>query len=432
MGKGLKSIIVEKLNKLKDTGFFAIVLSNIFAKMLTFFGGMVLVRLLTKSEYGIYTDIMNNYGILFILNDFGCGVAMMQYRSENYSDKEKNNDYFTKAYKYGMLSTSVASMLLLFSPLFYPFKQSASVKLTQSLFLLPFFSTTNSFVQTNLLVKMKNKKYAVINILQTFIHYGVLLPFSFFLNLRGAVFANYVIAIILLIISVIISNTDLKFNWKSNILSRDEKKGFLKFALGSQLNNSIGGMLNLFDIFLIGLIVANSESIASYKVASTIPQALLFVPNSIIIYIVPYFAGNSQNKKWVKANYKIIIALCSLINGTMMLMCIILSGSIIPYIYGTQYNDAVFCFKVLMCSFFFNGSIYLPTANIIYTQHKVRVNIVLTIISNVVNCAMDVLLINSFGSIGAAYSTLIVSCVSAIISLCYMTRCFRTWSLELI
>ena len=138
--------IKENIIKLRNTGFFAVFLSNVLAKIITFFGGIVLVRFLSKSDYGIYADVLNNYGILFILNDFGFCIAMMQYRSENYKDAKKSNDYFTKAFIYGMISTTVASILILASPCYYPFKREESVKLTQALFLLPFISTANSFL----------------------------------------------------------------------------------------------------------------------------------------------------------------------------------------------------------------------------------------------------------------------------------------------
>ena len=418
----IKGKITGYISKLNRTGFFAIVLSNIFAKVVTFLGGMVLVRLLSKEDYGYYADILNNYGIMFILCDFGNCVAMMQYRSEFFHDKKKSNDYFTSAYKFGMLATCAASLILLFSPFYYPYKYGESVKLTQALFLLPFISTTNNFIQANLRVLTKNKKFALLNISNTFVHYGVLLPFSYFWGLLGAVMANYGIALGTLVISLLISKTDLRFDWKSSLLSTGEKKSFLKFAFASQLNNSIGGMLNLFDIFLIGQIIISGEVIASYKVASTIPQALLFIPNSIIIYIVPYFARNNSNKKWVRDNYKRVLALSSLINGGLTISFILLSPFIIPIIYGRQYTYAISCFIILMIAFFFNGSLYIPSANIIYTQHRVRVNLFITIVSNIVNCVLDVILIKRMGSIGAAYSTLAVSIVSASVGVSYMIK----------
>lgn len=425
MKNHIKKIVTDNVGKLKTTGFFSIFLSNVFAKIITLIGGVVLVRVLSKSGYGLYTDVLNNYGILFILNDFGCCVAMMQYRCENYNDKTKSNDYFTKAFLYGLAASAVASLLLFFSPWFYPFKHTESVQLTQALFLLPFITTANCFLQSNLRVLLKNTRFAVLNIITTIIHYGVLLPMSYYFELPGAVIANYGIAILTLIVSIGLSRDTLLFDWKSDVLSKKEKKDFLKFAIGSQLNNSIGGMLNLFDIFLISLIVINSESIASYKVASTIPLALIFIPNSIIIYIIPFFARNINNRIWVRTNYKKVLVLTSAINGALTMFGVVLSPYIIPLIYGPQYVDAIPCFIILMIAFFFNGSLYIPTANIIYTQHKVRANIIITIISNIVNCLMDVILIRNYGSIGAAYSTLIVSFVATVASIGYMMKILK-------
>ena len=420
MGMIQSEKIKKLLNRLKITGFYSVFVSSVFTKIVTFFGGVILVRIMSKEDYGLYTYVMNSYGILFVLSDFGFCQAMLQYRSESFADKLKSNDYYTFTYRMGMVFSCVSAFLLFFSPLFYPFKYENVAELTRCLCLLPFITTANSFLLNNLRVQTQNTRYAAINVLQTLIHYGIIVPLSFFWQVAGAIIANYLIGVLTLLISIAISHKYLGFDWHSNTLSTNEKKGIFKFAFGSQLNSSIGAMFHLVDVFFIGLFIANADVISSYKIATSIPSALMFIPNSILIYVVPSFARYNKDKYWVRRNYKILLLSCMVVNGGIAIIIAALSPRLVPLIYGDQYKDAVLCSIILIAAFFFSGSLHAPSANIIYTQHKIRVNIIITVITNMINCILDVFLIMHFGSIGAAVATLLVSLISGVLSTGYM------------
>lgn len=418
--KSTNTKICNLTGTLKRTGFFSVFLSNVLSKVLSFCGGIVIVRILSKGDYGLYTYVMNCYSMLFILNDFGCNVAMMQFRSEHYKDPVLCNEYFTFPFKCAVLFSLFEAVLILLSPVFYPFKQNGASGLTQALCFLPFLTTVNTFLLSNLRVEMQNSKFALLNFFQVVFHYGFILPFSFFWKVSGAIFSNYAMATAMLLLSLVMSRNYIDFDWKSKNLTRKNKKYFLKYAFASQINNSIGALLNLFDVFLIGLVIVNNEVISSYKVASTIPQALMFIPNSILVYAGPLFARNINNKDWIKRNFNRMVLGCLGINGLISCFCIGVAQRMIPLVFGKEYVDAVFCFIILMVSFFVQGTFQIPAANVIYTQHKVRVNLVITFVSSVVNCILDVFLIQVYGSIGAAIATLVVSVIAATLAYSYM------------
>lgn len=408
------------LTRLKRTGFFSIFFSNVFAKVLSFFGGIVIIRILSKGDYGLYTYVMNCYGMIFLLNDFGCGDAMMQYRSENHDNPALYNDYFTFPFKCALGFSAISSILLLLSPLYYPFKQDEARLLTQCLFLLPFFSTINSFLSLNFRVAMQNNKFAILNLGQVVLHYGFILPLSFFGNVWGAVLSNYMISVSLLILGMALSKKQLCFAWERCMLSFEQKKDFLKFAFASQINNSIGALFHLFDIFLIGLIIGENEAISSYKVASVIPEAMMFIPNSILMYALPMFARNIYDIVWVKRNFNRMVWGCAGINGILTFCGVLVAPFLIPLIFGREYADSISCFIILMIAFFARGTFQIPSANIIYTQHKVKVNIAITVIASILNCVLDIWLILVYGAIGAAFATLTVSIAASAMSYGYM------------
>lgn len=416
----MKNRIEGLLHVLKRTGFFSVFLSSILSKIISFLGGVIIVRILSKNDYGLYTYVMNCYSMLFILNDFGCNVAMIQFRSENYADKRLYNEYYTFSFKCAVVFSAMASLLIVLSPFFYPFKQNDAALLTQHLCLLPILNTINTFQLSNLRVEMQNRKYALLNVFQVMFHYGFILPLSFFGGIRGAVMSNYLVVSLMILLSACLSRGYHNFDWRNNCLGEKRKKTFLKYAFASQINNSIGALLTLFDIFLIGFIISDNRILSSYKVSSTIPQALMFIPNSILVYAGPLFARNISNAKWIKRNFSRIIAGCLTSNGFITVFLVLFAHPIIVFLFGNSYTDAIPCFVILMLAFFIQGTFQIPAANVIYTQHKVKVNIVITIVSNILNCVLDLLLIQSYGAIGAAVATLLVSTTSSVIAFGYM------------
>lgn len=404
------------------TGFFSVFFSQVLCKVLTFIGGMVIVRILSKSDYGAYTYVLNCYGMLMLLGDLGCCVAVMQFCNENYADPQKFDAYFTYGLKRAMLFSLFTSFLLLVSPLFYPFKAAEAARLTRMLCLMPVLGTASNLLLVNLRIRLENTRFAAVNFFQTFIHYLVILPLSYWFGITGAIFSNYVIQILVLLFSLAVSRKLLHFSWRNDVLALREKWNFLKLAVGSQLNNGTSQALMLLDVCLIGVIIGSDEVISSYKVATTIPTALSFIPNAIMTYANPYFARNIQNRSWVRRSYFKLTLGCAAGNLIITLGGILSAFWVIPLIFGRQYEDAVSCFIVLMIGYFFSASFQVLSQNIIYTQRKVRVNIIITFLSGVSNCVLDAVLIFNYGSIGAALATTLVHVINS--ALCVGYLCF--------
>lgn len=408
--------------KLLRTGFFSVFLANVLSKVLTFIGGMIIVRVLTKSENGVYTYIINCYGILMLLGDLGCSQAALQFCNESHNDPSRFNGYFVYGARRALAFSALTSLLILASPWFYPFKTIEATRLTRMLCLMPFLVAANNLLAANLRARLKNHRYGAVNIFRTFTHYLVILPMSYWMGAAGAVLSNYVIESVVLIFSLLTNQRLLDFSWRDVSLTRAEKRGFLSLAFGSQLNLGIAQAMMMLDIFLIGAFIYNDEIIASYKVATVIPSALAFIPESLIIYVGPYFVRHNQELDWVRPNYFRLTLGC--LAGSVLIAgsCILLAPWIIPLIFGRQYTDAVPCFIVLMIGYIFSAAIQIPSQNIIYTQKKVKVNVAITILTGAANCVLDVVLILTNGSIGAAWATTLVHIIAS--ALCFGYMCF--------
>lgn len=412
----------ELSGKLLRTGFFSVFLANILSKVLTFIGGMIIFRILTKSENGVYTYVINCYGILMLLGDLGCSQATLQFCNESHNDPKRFNGYFIYGVHRGFAFSTLTSLLILASPWFYPFKTAEAAQLTRMLCLMPFLSTANSLLASNLRARLKNHHFGAVNIFRTFVHYLVILPMSYWMGAVGAVLSNYVVESLVLVFGLLASRGLLDFSWRNDSLTKAEKRGFLNLAFGSQLDLGIAQAMMMLDVFLIGIFIYNDEIIASYKAATVIPSALSFIPTSLIVYVGPYFVHHNQDLDWVRLNYFRLTLGCLV--GSILIAggCILLAPWIIPLIFGRQYADAVPCFIVLMLGYIFSAAIQVPSQNIIYMQRKVKVNIAITVFTGAANCVLDVVLILKSGSIGAAWATTLVHVIAS--ALCFSYMCF--------
>ena len=245
-------------------------------------------------------------------------------------------------------------------------------------------------------------------------------------GIRGAILAQYGYGILTLLIAIII-NRKIIFIGRGydNYLSQNEKKAFLKLSIPSQLNATIAQMLMLVDVFLVGLILADEQSLATYKVATVLPSAAAFIPTSIMVYMVPYFARNINNYIWLKRRVKQVIFICVAICSSISVLGICLADWIVPLVFGSQYTDAVVCYAILMISFIFSGGLQIPASNILYTQRKVRANIVITSVCGVLNVILDIIGIKLWGGIGAAIATMIIAISGGLISCIYLLIFFK-------
>ena len=418
--KRIRHYIEENIKKLTRAGFFAIVFSNILVKVTAFCGGMLLVRVLSKYDYGVYSSVNNTLNMLTLLGDMGVGMAMMQLAQENYKKLDKYKAYCSYGLFYSIIFSLIPAVFILVSPLFYPYTIDMVENLTVALFGFPILYNLNNYLKTNLRIHLENKKYATINFLETLFNYIFLLLLTFFWGIKGAIVANYCYL-------VCICCLNGKFNRKilylkqsyRRVLTRGERKQFFKLAIPSQLNSLIGQAMVLMDVFFIGIFLIDPEVIASYKVAATIPLACAFIPQCIMIFAVPYFARNNKNKEWVLSNTKKITCLSIVVCASICILGVATSSWLIPFLYGNQYKDSIIYYVILLIGFAFNGGIYIPLINIIYTQRKVKISLIITIICGIANVLLDIIGIKLWGAIGAAMATTIVQIIGALLTAGY-------------
>ncbi len=409
----------EKIQKLIKTGFFSIYISEILAKVITMFGGVLLVRLMTKDDYGIYTLVQNALSMLCIFGDFGAADATLQFALENEENQDKQNGIFLLGIKMLLFSTFLSSVIIIISPLFYPYKTDYIEKLTIFMCLIPFFNAMINYISIVLRSKKENNKFSFYQIIITIIHYTVILVFTKIYGLKGALFSQYVYNILLIIIGILILKKMLNLKHFEEI-KQQEKKDFFKLAIGTQFNHTLNNMLYQIDIFTLSIMIASPADISIYKVATVIPTAFAFLPLCLMTYLLPNFIEHNKEKGWIRNKTKKLILYSFPFYLIITIVFIGLSKNIFLILYGKQYVDAYLPFSLLMIGFLFSATIKSPIYSIAYVLHNIKFNVCVSIISLIANFILNIIFIKIFGIIGVAISTLIINILGSIASIIYI------------
>lgn len=419
---GVKNSIKSNVTKLKNTGFNYIFLSSVANKMISLLSSVLLVRILTKADYGVFAYAYNIIGLFMLATGFGAASGVLQLCSEDRT-KEEKIDIFRFGCKYGMGVNFIMGLVILSVAIFVPLPiKGANVCLALMSF-LPMAQLFFDLQSTYLRVELKNKEYAITNTMSTIL----ILVFGCMLSLlfreKGLIIAYYISSAATAIFACIAYKAPVSLK-KLNI-SKASLKEFFRISGISMVNNGLSHLLYLLDVFIIGIVIANETVIADYKIATTIPTALLFIPSTIVIYIYPYFAKNKGNRDWLEKNYRKVTYVLGLVNLSISLVLIALAPFIISFIFGKQYLAAVPVFRILCANFVVSGTFRVLAGNVLVTQGKLEFNLFESICSSLVNTVLNVIMITRWGSLGAAIATLVTVVFSSVLSTGYLLYVFK-------
>ena len=415
--------VLPKIKTLFRTGFFHIFGSSVINKIIAFMSSVVLVRILTKAEYGVFTYAWNIYSIILIFNGMGIESGVLQVSSEHSGDTEFGDRASNYGIRYGVKFDLILVAIILLIGLFAPLKIEASREILCMLCLLPMSQILFQMTTTYLRAQKRNQEFARLTVLNTALIFVVSAGCAFIFREKGLVFGYYAAYLSSFAVGFLIYHVRI-FN-NSESLEDRERKGLLKIAAISMVNSGLSQLMYLLDVFVLGIVDPQETLLASYKVATMIPSALAFIPLALITYLYPYFAEQRGDGNWCLKRYKQIgLGLGGL---NLVISGILFAGAplIIRLLFGEQYLDAVPVFRILSVNYFFSGTFRILSGNLLVTQRKLKFNLLVAIVSSLTNVVADYFFIQWWGSIGAALATVLVVFVSSVLSTIYLIYTFR-------
>lgn len=412
----------ELLTKLRNTGFFNIFGSSVLAKAITFLSSIVLVRLVSKSRYGIFTYSWNIYSIATLFSGLGMISATLQICCEKSGNEKEKNDIYSYGMRAGTFVNLFLCLVLLLIGLFFPFKMEGVKLMLCLLAALPILQYWNDYQTAYLRIEKRTKAYASLNVLNVLLVFLFSIVGAIFIQEKGFVISRYIAYAVLVFVGYRVCR--IPFHWRGGALPIKQKADLWQIATVSMVNTGISQMLYLLDVFVLGAVIPDSSVVASYKVGTIIPTALSFIPGALVIYLYPYFAENRRNSKWCLQKYKLILLGMGSVNLMISTILVVFAPFIIKLMYGAQYLDAVVPFRILSVSYFFSGTFRVIAGNLLVTQRKLGYNTFVAVISGAVNVIADVVLITKMGSAGAAWATLAVVLLTSVLNVSYLLYTF--------
>lgn len=419
--------ITSKVKILFKTGFFHIFGSGVINKIIIFLSSIVLVRILTKQEYGLFTYAWNIYSIILIMNGMGIESGSLQLSSEKGGENDYTQAVCNYGLKFGIKVDVLLALLIIGIGLFAPLKFERSRGLLCILFGLPMVQLMYQLTTTYLRSQKRNQEYARLTIINTLLIFLMSAAGAFILREKGLVLGYYVAYAASFLFGVICYN--IRFLKSTNLLSTDDRSALLRISAITMVNNGLSQLMYLLDVFVLGIVDPEETILASYKVATMIPAALSFIPLALITYLYPYFAEHRNDGKWCLNRYKQILLGLGGFNLVLSLFLYITAPIMVRIMFGSQYLDAVPVFRILSLNYFISGTFRILSGNLLVTQRKLKFNLFVAVISSVINLIANFLFIQWWGSVGAAIATVLVVVISSILSTTYLVYTFKKNSL---
>lgn len=409
-----------KLSKLIKGGLFSVFGASVINKGILFVSNIIIVRLMFKNEYGNFSYAQNALNLFMLISGLGTTAAIMQFRSEN-RDFDDKKYYTSIGIAIGIISNIFLSLIIFLVGYNNLLILKNSNTYLIYLFLVPIFLLIIDYIFVILRSEYKNNKFAILTIINTILTFGTTFLGLYFYNAYIMIIFRYIAYIITIIIGIYMIKDYLTLDFKVN-RNRYKFKEFIKFSMVTALSNVISQFILYIDAFIIGMLIIDPNITANYKIATTIPLNLTFIPTSIITFIYPYFAKNKDSLKWIKnKTYKLIISLL-FINLILCGVLIIFAPTVIKLLFGREYLDAVYIFRILILGFLIQSTFRIPFGNILVMVRKINYNLINSVLSGIINIILNIILIYRYNDVGAAYAKLFTFLISSIIGFIFFKR----------
>jgi O-antigen/teichoic acid export membrane protein len=415
--------IRQKLARLLETGFFHIVGTSVLNKVVQTLLSLVLVRLLSKEAYGVYAYAYNILSFFVLFNALGMPSALLQICSELADDGRRSDSIFSMGVRVGVAFDAIMGVAVLATGLFAPLAVRGSGAILALYAPLPLAQFLCEAVVTRLRVQLRNKEYAIMTNMQT-----ILLSIASIVGALAGGSAGLAVG----------QSAGLLFaaaiEWRlygpaldSGLpaLAPTERKDLLTVGAISAFNNGISQALTLVGTFLVGSLMESEELVASYKVATTIPFALVFVPLMLVTYIMPYFTRHRNDRAWTLRRYGQVVLSLVAAMGSICVLLALLADPLVGFLFGADYADCVSAMRILLLGLFLTASFRVPTGNLLVTQRKLSFNSFSASSSIVIDVIASFMLIPTWGMEGAACAYTLTMGYGAIINVWYYLHTVR-------
>lgn len=405
--------LYNMFDKIKN-GILQMFSANILNKVIVMISNMIITRILTKPEYGLWSYVLNIYSYASLITGLGLSSGAFQFATEN-RGSEKEYSYFKYCLSTGLIINSIISVVFIFSTFLGKYSIENSDIYIRAYVPILLLEYINEILTSVLRCENRIKKYAkALNI-------NTILVTSFtcvgaFWGITGVIIGKYVATSFSISYNVILTEKQVKSIKYSNSIIKSEIKEVWYYSIFTGISSALNRMLYLIDVSMIAAMIKNTVDIAIYKVATLIPNSLSFIPSSVIVVILPDIIAHNQDSNWLRQNVKKSYIGLLLLNMLVGIISIIFAPLILGIISGPQYKASVYPFRILIIGYIVSGTFRDLSSNILAGLRKVGFNLFISIFTGIADIILNYVLIYKYSMIGAAYATMFVDIIASVLS----------------
>ncbi|WP_165247692.1 lipopolysaccharide biosynthesis protein [Adlercreutzia sp. ZJ141] len=416
----MPNAIKEKVRTLFERGFFHIFGANVINKFLGFFTNVAIVWFLSKDDYGVFGYANSIYSMTLLATGFGLIAGMFQFCLEERGDDERKSLRWYSLTR-GLAVDVVITALIIAVGLYVPLpieEANRYLALFGPLLLLDYVF---QYCSTVLRIKLENQRFSTLQLFNAGVYCVFACVGAHTAGIVGTIGGRYVAYAASLVLAFVLLKGSGVAVTRGDKLPLALRVSLWKYSVSTQVSAVLNNLTYLLDVFLVGLFLASASSVASYKVATIIPEGMAFVPGSVIMFVLPYFVKHAHDKVWFQGKVSLLLKVSVVFYLVHSVLLVLLAPVIISVLWGDGYMDALTAFRLLSVSFFFNA-MRTTCTNLLCSLRAIASNLFVSALSLVLNVILCVLLIPEYGIVGAAFVPTSVSVVAAVTAFIALRR----------
>lgn len=417
--------MIKKIKRLIEIGLGHVFGAYTINKIIAFATNFVIVRILSKDDYGYFSSAFNIYCYFNIFTGLGMLSAELLFCTEDRDEIERR-----AIYKYtllaGLLSNVVLGFIIFGYGAFGPNAIPESRKYIMMFSGLLAVEYIAQYMMCYFRTKKNNKVFSRLSSANSLLYliFGGL--GAFFFGVPGTISGRYLAYIIISLISIILLRQNKIDLFNKYTVQRGIKKEIWVYSLKNGATTFLNQIIYLIDVTLISTLIADPEVVASYKFATIVPESLSFIPQAIMVALIPYYVSNLGNQNWIKRNTTRLIVAMGIANAIITLLLIVTAPLVINILGSEKYSDSLVYYQILSLSYFFLATFRLMSTSLLSVFRKTTYNLVVAAVTGVLNIILDYVLIKNFQAIGAAWATVLSVIIGSVLSLPYLLYVINT------
>lgn len=410
--------LISRVWKQLKNGLFRMFAANILNKIVGMASSMVITRLLTKSEYGIWSYSLNIYSYLLLVTGLGLLSGAFQFGAES-RGTDKEFSYYRFCMNVGLFIDVILVSVFIAVCWKAPFSLPEAKPYIIAVIPLLLIEYVMNLLLTILRCESRINDYAkILNRNTILLAVGTCAGAVF--GIMGVIIGRYMAYGISLLQVIRHTKKEIGMMFCVPKIKWRETKPLWHYSLFTGASSALNCMLYLLDVSMIAALLQNSSEVAVYKVATLLPTALAFVPNSVVTCVLPDIVRNRNDHLWLRKNIKRYFIGLGSLNFLICSALIIFAPFVIGILSGSQYLEAVYPFRILTAGYFISGTFKTFSTNLLAGLRRVNYGLFLSVSAGTCNIVFNYVFIRKYGMVGAAYATFGTIAVAAVMAFSYL------------